>query len=160
MRSLLLASCAALPLLLASCAVAPVPTPSPTPIPAPTKTSVGPLQGLAAFTITDLQNALAIAQAGGDQAGVQCYTYLIPIVQQAAQQLGNPNTTVSGAFSAFETGRVVATNIKGFINGVPQGLNLACAPLVVDSTNTLVLLGAQVGVAITVPAAVAALPLP
>jgi hypothetical protein len=128
-----------------------------------TGTPLGPLQGLASFTVTDLQNALAIAKAGNDAAGKQCYAYLVPVVQQAAAQLGNPNVTVSGAFSAFETGRVAVSNIKGFVNGVPQGLNIACAPLVLDAGTTLVGLAAKAGIAIALPQSVAAgtlIPLP
>jgi hypothetical protein len=113
-----------------------------------------PLNGLAGFVTTDLGNALAIAQANNDAAGAQCYKYLIPQVAAAQQQLGAlAPDKVSGGFSAFEAGRVAVTNIKGFVGGVPQGLNLACAPLVLDAGNTLVGLAAKVGLTIALPAA-------
>jgi hypothetical protein len=115
--------------------------------------TTAPLDGLASFVTTDLQNALLMAQANNDAAAAQCYKYLIPQVAAAQRQLGSiAPAAVTGGFSAFEAGRVAVTNIKGFVNGVPQGLNLACAPLVLDAGNTLVGLAAKVGLMIALPA--------
>jgi hypothetical protein len=121
-----------------------------------------PLQGLASFVTTDLQNAVSIAKASNDTDAVQCYQYLIPQVTAAQQQLGTlAPADISGGFSAFEAGRVAVNNVKGMVNGVPQGLNDACAPLVLDASSTLVALAAKVGVTIALPTALplaAALP--
>jgi hypothetical protein len=112
-----------------------------------------PLDGIAGFVTADLSNALALAKANNDEAGAQCFAYLIPQVAAAQQQLGTlAPDNISGGFSAFEAGRIAVTNVKGFVNGVPQGLNLACAPLVLDAGNTLVGLAAKVGIAIALPA--------
>jgi hypothetical protein len=134
---------------------------APTATTAAAKAGAAPLNGLAGFVTADLDNALSLAKAANDQAGAQCYAYLIPQVAAAQQQLGTLTTpgAVSGGFSAFEAGRVAATNLKGFVNGVPQGLNLACAPLVLDAGNTLVALAAKIGVTIALPAT-GLLPLP
>jgi hypothetical protein len=121
--------------------------------------SEDPLKGIAGFVTADLQNALQIAKGSNDTAAVQCYQYLIPQVTAAQQQLGALSPAdISGGFSAFEAGRVAVTNIKGFVNGVPQGLNQACAPLVLDAGSTLVGLAAKVGVTIALPGAGALLP--
>jgi hypothetical protein len=126
------------------------------------KPATAPLQGLASFVTADLQNALSLAKANNDTAGAQCYQFLIPQVAAAQQQLGTlAPSNISGGFSAFEAGRVAVDNIKGFANGVPQGLNEACAPLVLDASGTLVALAAKVGVTIALPTALplaAALP--
>jgi hypothetical protein len=123
--------------------------------------AVQPLQGLASFVTTDLQNAVSIAKANNDTEAAQCYSYLIPQVAAAQQQLGTlAPADISGGFSAFEAGRVAVNNAKVLVNGVPQGLNEACAPLVVDASGTLVALAAKVGVTIALPASLplAALP--
>lgn len=117
-----------------------------------TTKAAAPLQGLASFVTTDLQNALTMAKANNDAEAAQCFTYLIPQVAAAQQQLGTLTpSTISGGFSAFEAGRVAVNNVKGFANGVPQGLNEACAPLVVDSGATLAALAAKIGVTIALP---------
>ncbi len=121
--------------------------------PEPAAAATGPLHAIAGFVTADLQNALAIAKANNDVAGAQCYQYLIPQVAAAQQQLGSlAPDRMSGGFSAFEAGRVAANGLKGFVNGVPQDLNLACAPLALDAGNTLVALAAKVGVTIALPA--------
>lgn len=128
--------------------------------PQPAAAASSPLQGVAGFVTADLQNALALAKANDDTAGAQCYQYLIPQVAAAQQQLQSLGpSTVTGGFSAFEAGRVAATNIKGFVDGVPQGLNMACAPLVLDAGNTLVALAGKVGIRVALPAG-GLLPLP
>jgi hypothetical protein len=142
---------------LAGCANAPAPTAAvgsalvtPAGAAAPAAT---PLQGLGQFVTADLQNALSIAQANSDTVAAQCYQYLIPQVAAAQKQLGTlAPTNISGGFSAFEAGRVAVTNVKGLVNGIPAGLNIACAPLVLDAGNTLVGLAAKVGVTIALPA--------
>jgi hypothetical protein len=115
--------------------------------------AVQPLPGLAAFVTTDLQNAASIAKANNDATAAQCYEYLIPQVQAAQQQLATlAPSNISGGFSAFEAGRVAVNNVKGIAGGgVPQALNDACAPLVLDAGATLVGLAAKVGVTIALP---------
>jgi hypothetical protein len=143
-----LAAAGALAATLSACA-----GPAATTAPQPAAAATGPLQAVAGFVTADLQNALTIAKANNDTAGAQCYQYLIPEVAAAQQQLGSlaPNT-ISGGFSAFEAGRVATNAVKGFVNGVPQDLNLACAPLALDAGNTLVALAAKIGIAIALPA--------
>jgi len=144
-----LALAGALALGLSACA-----RPAATPAQAAGGSGTAPLAGIAGFVTADLNNALTLAKANNDEAGAQCYAYLIPQVAAAQQQLGTlvAPGAVSGGFSAFEAGRVAVTNIKGFVHGVPQGLNMACAPLVLDAGNTLVGLAAKVGITIALPA--------
>lgn len=119
----------------------------------PTSSSASdPLAALGKFTVADLTNADKLAVASNDKVAHQCFAYLIPVVEQAQAAQGTPGVTVSGAFSAFEAGRVAVTNGKALLAGVPQDLNVACAPLVLDATNTIVGLAAKVGVGIAVPA--------
>lgn len=119
-------------LALAACAQIPV-----APAAGGTSASTDPLASLKAFTVTDLQSALADAQAQTppDQVAANCYQALIPLVQS---QSTNPLPSAAGAFSAFQKGRDVGTIAQA---GIPAGLNIACAPLVIDTQQTLAKLG-------------------
>jgi len=122
---------------LASCAGTPAPV---------TGTTTGPvsgIQGLASFTVADLQaaSADAHAQVPPDQTAYQCYDYLASVIPTI--QLPAGMSTV-GAFVAFQKARDVANGVSG-IQGQLKTLNLACAPLVIDTQTTinkLLLLGA------------------
>lgn len=92
-----------------------------------------PLEQLAQFTVADLQAALADANSAQDVAASQCYSYLIKVIPtiQARQSQG----TV-GAFLAFQKARDLTHGINN-ANGQLVQLNIACAPLVVDSVTTI-----------------------
>ena len=104
-----------------------------------------PLQTLADFTITDLQaaSADAKAQTPPDVTASQCYDFLIaviPSLQPSAQSF------TPGAVFAFQKARDLANGASG-ANGRLKNLNLACAPLVIDTQtviNKLLLLGAGI----------------
>ena len=121
------------------------------PAPAPNAPPSG-LQALSTFTIADLQAASADAHVHGDQTAFQCYDYLIvtlPTIIPAA-----PTGTV-GAFVVLQQGRDLANGINP-TGGILKGINLACAPLVIDTQtviNQLLLLGAggAAGVAVLAP---------
>ncbi len=151
-------------LLCASCAGAPAPVVGPVPAPAPASVA-----GLAAFTVADLQaaSADAKAQTPPDVTAAQCYDFLASVVPTL--QLPSGQQTV-GAFVAFQKARDLANGATA-TNGALKNLNLACAPLVIDTQtviNKLLLLGA--GVAATggalapfagaLPAIGGALPIP
>jgi hypothetical protein len=107
-----------------------------------------PVTVLQQFTVTDLQNALADAQAQNppDQAAVQCYTALIPLVQQASGIKGILPKSL-GIFQALQKARdakAMLANLQS-PNGPMAQLNLACAPLAMDVQNTLVQLGIITG---------------
>jgi hypothetical protein len=129
-----------------------------------------PLLVLQQFTVTDLQAALADAQAQTppDQTAIQCYQALIPFVNNQTQSI---LPTGAGAFQALQKAR----DAKAYISNIqsPTGplaaLNLACAPLVLDVQNTLLTMGVTLGIvanpagaagagaaALGIPAAVAA----
>lgn len=108
-----------------------------------------PLATLGKFTLTDLQNADVLAVASADKTAHQCFSYLIPVVQNLATQQNNPGLPVSGAFSGFEAARIAINKGKSLIQGgIPEDLNLACAPLVLDAQNTIIGLAAKVGLTI------------
>lgn len=101
-----------------------------------------PGSALELFTVKDLTAALADAQTSGDTLAANCYTALIPAVQ-------NPGLSITpkglGAFQAFQKAR----DINRLANaGVPDGLKIACGPLVLDAQTTIVLLAAKVGIAV------------
>ena len=123
----------ALVLALAACAQAPI-APSAGGSP---PTSTDPLASLKSFTVADLQSALSDAQAQTppDQTAANCYQALIPLVQS---QSTNPLPSTAGAFSAFQKARDVGSLVQA---GIPAGLNIACAPLVLDTQQTLAKLG-------------------
>lgn len=119
-----------------------------------------PLATLGKFTVTDLQNADALALAAQDKTAHQCFAYLIPVVQQAQATQSKPGLPVSGAFSGFEASRVAITGGKALLGGIPADLNLACAPLVLDAANTVIGLAAKVGVSVALPGLGNLIPVP
>jgi hypothetical protein len=113
--------------------------------PTPSASNVNSLQQIGQFTITDLQNADAIAVANNDAIGHACYPALIQFVQSLPGS--SPTTTVSGAFSAFETARVTVNTVQGF--QIPVYLKLGCSALLVDTQTFLAGLAALGAGAVT-----------
>jgi hypothetical protein len=107
-----------------------------------TAVKANPVAVLQAFTVGDLQAALADAQAQTppDTVSAACYSALIPIVQSG---VGNPLPTGLGAFQALQKARDAQTFVANLNSptGPLSGLNTACAPLVLSVQNTLVILG-------------------
>lgn len=104
-----------------------------------------PLAVVQAFTVSDLQAALADAQQVGDTVAAACYMVLIPYVQANVK---NPLPGQLGAFIAFQKARDLQSTINA---GVPSQINVACAPLVLDAANTVIGLGAKVGISLAMP---------
>jgi Prokaryotic membrane lipoprotein lipid attachment site len=118
-----------------------------------------PLAQLAAFTLADLQaaDADAKAQTPPDVTASQCYDFLIAVIPTI--QLPNGAQTV-GAVMAFQRLRDINNGI-GASGGIMKSLNLACAPLVIDTqttVNRLVAIGG--GVAAGASVGLPLLPLP
>lgn len=116
---------------------------------AATTSNQNALQSISQFTVTDLQNADAIAVGPNpaspvDPIGHACYPALIQFIQSLPGS--SPSTTVSGAFSAFETARVTVNQVQGF--QVPIYLKMGCAPLLVDTQTFLANLAAIGGGAV------------
>ena len=134
----------------------PLPAPDPrlydsivTPSTKPTVTAAqqNPLLVLQQFTVADLQAALkdAQSQTPPDTTSANCYTALIPFVQQQTQ---DPLPAGAGIFQALQKARDAKAYLANIQSptGPLAGLNQACAPLVLDVQNTLLTLGVQVGV--------------
>jgi hypothetical protein len=102
---------------------------------------------LQAFTVTDLQAALADAQAQTppDTVSAACYSALIPIVQS---NIANPLPAGLGGFQALQKARDLQNLISNIQsqNGPLAPLVTACAPLILSVQNVLVGLGLKVGV--------------
>jgi hypothetical protein len=163
-------------LALASCAGTPAPivgTPTAPAVAsvatAPAQAPSDPIQKLAAFTVADLQaaSADAKAQTPPDTTAAQCYDFLAVVVPTLRPASGQGTV---GAFVAFQKARDLANGVTA-TNGVLKSLNLACAPLVIDTQTTINrLLLVSAGVAATggalapfaagLPAIGAALPIP
>lgn len=116
-----------------------------------------PLSKLAAFTVADLQaaSADAKAQTPPDVTAAQCWDYLAGVIPTF--KAPGFNGTV-GAFLVFQKTRDLANGATA-ANGALKSLNLACAPLVIDTqtvVNKLLLIGA--GTAATGGALAPALP--
>jgi hypothetical protein len=115
---------------LAACAgTATVSTGGPAPVSTPA------VQSLAQFTIADLMaaSADAKAQTPPDITASQCYDFLIAFLPTI--QLPGSGQTV-GAILVFQKGRDLINGATG-INGQLKSLNLACAPLVIDTQTTI-----------------------
>lgn len=130
-------------LLASSLALVACTTPSTSASPGP-----DPIQAVANFTVADLQVADADAVASRDVIAHACYPALITFVN--SQPSSSSNTTVVGAFSAFQKARDLRNVAAG---GVPDYLTLGCGPLYAQvHGDILMFLGKAVGVG--------ALPLP
>lgn len=125
---------------------APAPLPRPRPAAAAgvpqSQASANPVQVLQKFTLTDLQAALADAnaQTPPDTIAANCYTELITVVQSPAI---NPLPSGPGAFQLFQKARdlkALADSLQSR-NGPLTALNIACAPLVMDVQTLLIRLG-------------------
>lgn len=137
----------------------PVPPAKPAQI-SQTQAKSNPLMVLQTFTVTDLQAALADAQAQTppDQAAVNCYSALIPLVQSG---VSNPLPTGLGVFQLLQKGRdakALLANIQS-PSGPLAAINIACAPLLMDAQAVLIQLGivggtvaATGGLGLTLPA--------
>lgn len=122
------------------------------------QTAANPLGVIQSFTEADLTAALADATTNNDIAAVNCYTALLPIVKSG---VANPLPTGLGGFQLLQKARDLQTMLANLQspNGPLAQLNLACAPLVLDVQNTMVLLGVVGGgVALTGGAGGLALP--
>ncbi len=110
-----------------------------------------PIKALQAFTVEDLQAALAdaSAQTPPDTTAATCYAALIPVVQTNVK---NPLPAGVGGFQAFQKARDLIANaneVKANLTG--GALNTACAPLVLSAQNTILMLATKVGVGIAMP---------
>jgi hypothetical protein len=102
------------------------------------------------LTIADLQAADTDAKAHSDAVASMCYEALIPIVQSQAPIL--PDSPPKGVVTAFQAARDVVNGVQA-APGVLKGLNVPCAPLVLDAEHTLIQLGLKIA-----PAALPILP--
>ena len=125
----------------------PLPPPLVFPGTNPTPQATGPTDlatFLATVAIPDLQNALALAnsQTPPDATAAACWGGLIPVVQQIQSVLPQTNgTTPMGVATAVQIA------LRDFINAptspVIKQVNLACAPLYMDTKVGLVNFAAQ-----------------
>jgi hypothetical protein len=130
MKSKLIILALALPLLSACSGQVQVSAPATT---SPIVTSTDPLAQLKAFTLSDLTAATADAHATGDQTAYQCYDYLITWLPTLPSF--TPATNV-GAVLAFQKLRDLNASANNVQNSL-KPLNLACAPLVIDTQTTI-----------------------
>lgn len=105
-----------------------------------------PLVILQQFSVADLQAALADAQAKNDTTTIPCWTNLLAAAQE---QQTTPSLPV-GVFSAIQQARDLK-NLAASVtapNGPLAQLNIACAPLLMDINNTLLVLGISTGIVV------------
>jgi hypothetical protein len=82
-------------------------------------------------TLADAQAAVVIAQASGDQAGVQCFTDIVNYLQNAGPAL----PAVAGVLSGLEAART----FKGIT--IPENIHRDCAVIVLDAQQAAIRLG-------------------
>lgn len=95
------------------------------------------------FVANDVQAALDDATANNDDAAVQCWTAMLPAIQNAQ----NPLPTKLGAFLALQKGRDAVRGVDMFKAGVGPLADLKnkCAAIVVDLNTFMVRLGVLSG---------------
>lgn len=106
-----------------------------------------PLLVIQQFTAADLTAAIAMAQAQNppDTAAVTCYTAVLGIVNGG---VANPLPNGLGVFQGLQAARD-AKQLLASLNsttGPLYAFNTACAPIILDAQNTLLMLGVGVGV--------------
>ena len=94
----------------------------------------GALSDLQQFTLADLNQALADANAHNDQAASQCYSTLIAVINEGLPDL--PPKPI-GAISAFQALRDIIGQGPGKADAIAKRINLGCAALFVDANFTL-----------------------
>jgi hypothetical protein len=101
-----------------------------------------PVAVLQAFSLTDLQAALADAQGQTppDAIAASCYQALITVI---GNPIANPLPSGPGLFQLLQKGRDLKTAIANLqtSNGPLAPLQIGCAPLILDAQNTLIQLG-------------------
>jgi hypothetical protein len=101
-----------------------------------------PVAVLQAFSVSDLQAALADAQAQTppDTTAANCYQALITVIQNP---VANPLPAGPGLFQLLQKARDAKNWISQLQanNGPLSAVNAGCAPLILDAQNTLIQLG-------------------
>ncbi len=114
-----------------------------------TQVQQNPLLLIKNFAVSDLQAALADAnaQTPPDTSAAACYTALIAVVQS---NVANPLPAGPGLFQALQKARDAKALIANLQSptGPLSSLNTACAPLVMDANATLLALGVTTGLVV------------
>lgn len=122
---------------LAACSNTPAPAQpaqsSPASAPAVAAQPTDPLADLKAFTLADLQAASADAHANNDATAYQCYDFLAKVLPTLPTF--QPGSTV-GAVLAFQKLRDLQSGLQSQ-QGALKSLDVACAPLVIDTQTTI-----------------------
>lgn len=112
-----------------------------------TQVQQNPLLLLNNFVTTDLQAALADAnaQTPPDTVAANCYSALLALKTNPAFAL--PSSQVAGAFTAIQKGRDLKAQLANLASptGPLANLNAACAAWVNDNITTLIAVGGAVG---------------
>jgi hypothetical protein len=87
------------------------------------------------FEICGFERGTAGPGYPDDAVASMCYEALIPIVQSQAPIL--PDSPPRGVVTAFQAARDVVNGVQS-APGVLKGLNVPCAPLVLDAEQTLI----------------------
>lgn len=139
-------------LLLASPALAQPNKPAPAAKLTSAQVQQNPATLLQQFTLEDLQAALADAQAQNppDMTAINCYQALIPIIQTG---VGNPLPKGPGVFQAAQKVRDAKAQLANLQSptGPLAQFNQACAAYILDAQNTIIGLGAALGIVIGSP---------
>jgi hypothetical protein len=104
---------------------------------------------LRTFTLADLDAAHASAVAHQDPVAAGCWQ----AVGDALRAQGEiPSTAAASSSSGAATAWQIARNVRRRIGaGVPDAVNTACAPLVLDAQKTLARLGLMIGTPLGLP---------
>jgi len=117
-----------------------------------------PLLLLQNFATTDLQAALADAnaQTPPDTVAANCYSALLALKTNPAFAL--PSGQIAGAFTAIQKGRDLKAQLANLAspNGPLANLNAACAAWVNDNVTTLIAVGGAIGLVASPAGATAA----
>jgi hypothetical protein len=100
----------------------------------PAGTTANPASGATSATIQATVQKHPVAST--------CYEALIPLVQNQPPLL--PGGLPKGAVSTFQAARDIANGVQSGPS-VLKGLNVPCAPLVLDAENTLIQFGLRIG---------------
>ncbi len=107
--------------------------------------------GFSKLTLADLTAAKVDADAHGDRVSSQCWTGVLPIVQNLGSLTGQSQPQIAGLASGLQRARDIRRGLTGGggASDTLTSLNLACAALVQDEIVTATSLLGMLGIAVS-----------
>ena len=94
------------------------------------------------LVLADVRQAIILAETGGDQLALKCWTYLEAFTVENAPDVENPAGKIVGVFSAYQQARNVRRNVIEV--KISDQFRLECGPMLIDSMGALGRIGVRI----------------